>query len=98
MSKLYVRASWDNTEIAHQDAGRLDVETQTIEHRAGNSPVFSTVKKPGLAKNGIVVLKKGIFAKDNAFWDWFTEIKMNTISRGGLTIPLLDERGAQTLI
>ncbi|WP_299648058.1 phage tail protein [uncultured Tateyamaria sp.] len=98
MPKLYVRASWDNTEIAFQDAGRLDVETQTIEHRAGNSPVFSTVKKPGLAKSGNVVLKKGIFAKDNAFWDWFTEIKINTISRGSLTTSLPDERGAQTLV
>ena len=70
------------------------MEAQVIEYRAGNSPTFSTVKMPGLKKYGNVTMKKGVFAKDNAFFDWFNEIKMNMIKRKALTISLLDE-GAQ---
>ena len=31
-------------------------------------------------------------------WDWFNEIKMNTIKRKPITISLLDESGAPTMV
>ncbi len=43
-------------------------------------------------------MKKGVFAKDNAIFDWFAEIKMNTITRKELTIALLDETGKPTMV
>ena len=53
---------------------------------------------PGLIKSGNVTLKKGIFAKDNKFWDWFSQINLNTIKRETVTIQLLDEGGNATMV
>lgn len=85
------------TKLPFQEVSGLDTETQIIEYRAGNSPTFSTIKMPGIAKVGNVTLKKGIFAKDNKFFDWQKNIKMNTIKRATVTIKLLDESGAPTM-
>jgi phage tail-like protein len=53
---------------------------------------------PGLKKFSDVTLKKGIFKGDHAFWDWFNEIKMNTIERRPVTISLLDESGTPAMV
>ncbi len=98
LPKFYFQVKWDDTELAFQEVSGLDVETQPLEYRAGNSPVFSTLKMPGMVKTGNIVMKKGVFAKDNAIFDWFNEIKMNTIKRKALTISLLDEGGNPTMV
>jgi phage tail-like protein len=82
-----------STEILFQEVTGLSAETQVIEYRAGNSPVFSTVKMPGIQKYGNVTLKKGIFKDDKAFWEMYNQFKMNTIERKTVTISLLDEAG-----
>lgn len=69
----------------------LDMESQVIEYRKGNSKVFSPIKMPGMHKFGNVTLKRGLFVNDNKFFDWFNEIKMNTIKRKTVIINLLDE-------
>lgn len=84
--------------LAFQEVSGLDVESQIIEYRAGNSKLFSTTKMPGLSKTGNVTLKKGVFSKDNRFWDWYNQIKLNTIERQTVTIKLLDESGSPTMI
>lgn len=81
-----------------QEVSGLDIESQVIEYRAGNSPIFSTVKMPGIVKSSNVTLKKGVFVKDNKFYDWFAKIKMNTVARTAVTISLLDETGAPTMV
>ncbi len=53
---------------------------------------------PGIKKTGNVTLKKGIFAKDNKFWDWYNQIKLNTIKRVTVTIQLCDEAGSPTMV
>lgn len=98
MPKFHFQVKWDSNEVAFQEVSGLDVENQPIEYRAGNNPVFSTVKMPGLMKQGNITMKKGVFVKDNAFWDWFSQIKMNTIKRIPLTISLLDESAAPTMV
>ncbi len=81
-----------------QEVSGLDVEAQIIEYRHGNSPDFSTIKMPGIKKYGNITLKKGVFKSDNKFWAWFEKIKMNTIERQTVTISLLDEAGAATMV
>ena len=56
------------------------------------------MKMPGMMKVGNVTMKKGVYKGDNKFWDWFNEIKMNTIKRKPVTISLLDETGAPTMV
>ena len=88
----------DLGEIACKEVSGLNAEAQTIEYRHGNDPEFSTIKMPGLKKNNDVELKKGVFVHDNKFFKWFSEIKLNTIKRRGVTISLLDESGKATMV
>ncbi len=88
--------SQDST-VSFQEVSGLDTETQPIEYRHGDSPQFSTIKMPGIAKSGNVTLKKGIFVNDNNFWKWYDAIKMNTIKRETVTIQLLDEAAKPTM-
>lgn len=83
--------------VVFQEVSGLDVETQLIEYRKSNSPLFSTEKMPGIVKYGNVTMRRGIFVNDNAFWNWHEEIKMNTIKRRTILIKLLDESGKVTM-
>jgi len=98
LPKFYFQVKIGDKEIPFQEVSGLDIEAQIIEYRHGNSKEFSTIKMPGIKKTGNVTLKKGIFVKDNGFWDWFNKIKMNTIERQTIVINLLDESGAPTMI
>lgn len=75
----------------------LDIETQVIEYRAGNSKQFAPVKMPGLQKFGNLTLKKGIFPGNSKILEWFGAVQMNTIKRATITINLLDEAGAPAM-
>lgn len=98
LPKFFFQVKLGDTEVAFQEVSGLDIEAQIIEYRHGNSPEFSTIKMPGIKKTGNVTLKKGVFVKDNAFWDWFNQIKMNTIERKTVVISLLDEGGSPTMV
>ncbi len=98
LPKFYFEVKWDADVMAFQEVSGLDVEAQIIEYRAGNSKVFSTVKMPGLKKYGNITMKKGVFTKDNKFWAWLDQIKLNIIKRIPVTISLLDENGAPTMV
>jgi phage tail-like protein len=98
LPKFYFSVDWgDQQGLAFQEVSGLESETQEIEYRHGNNPQFSTIKMPGIVKNGTVTMKKGVFAKDNKFWDWYSQIKMNTIKRVPVTVKLLDEGGNPTM-
>ena len=98
ISKFYFQVKWDAEVMSFQEISGLDVEAQPIEYRSGDSPVFSTINMPGIKKSGNVTMKKGVYKSDNKFWDWFNEIKMNTIKRKPVTISLLDEAGSPTMV
>lgn len=85
------------TGVAFQEISGLDAETQVIEYRKSNSPLFSTEKMPGIAKYGNVTMKRGVFVNDNTFWNWYSQISMNTIARQTVIIKLLDEKGNTTM-
>ena len=98
LPKYYFQVKWDKNEMKFQEISGLDMEAQPIEYRHGDSKEFSTIKMPGLKKSSNVTMKKGIFKSDNKFWDWFNQIKMNTIKRIPVTISLLDEEGKPTMV
>lgn len=99
LPKFRFTVDWGSqTNIAFQEVTGLEAETQIIEYRAGNSPIFSTIKMPGIAKYGNVTMKRGIFVNDNTFWNWYKQITMNTIARINVVIKLLDETGKVTMM
>ena len=98
LPKFHFQVKWDVEVLSFQEVSGLDIEAQPIEYRHGDSPEFSTIKMPGIKKSGNITMKKGVFKSDNKFWDWFNQIKMNTIKRIPVTISLLDESGAPTMV
>ena len=79
------------TDLAFQEVSGLDIEADVIEYRHGNSPVHSVIKMPGLKKYADITLKKGVFTKDNRFYDWLSQISLNTYKRLTVVIRLLNE-------
>ena len=82
-----------NSKVSFQEVSGLDKETQVLEYRHSNKPLYSTIKMPGIAKFGNITMKKGLIGNNKSFWDWYQQIQMNTIKRRTVTIRLLDETG-----
>ncbi len=97
LPKFSFLVKWGDQQISFREVSGLNIETTPIEYRSGDSKEFSVVKMPGLIKSGNVSMKKGVFKSDNKFWDWFNQIKLNTIERKAVTISLLDEGGNATM-
>ena len=98
LPKFHFQVKWDSNVMSFQEVSGLNDEAQVIEYRHGDSPSFSSIKMPGIRKFGNITMKKGVFKSDNKFWDWYNQIKMNTIKRIPITISLLDEAGAPTMV
>lgn len=98
MPKFYFQVKWDSQVMSFQEVSGLDIQSEEIKYRHGDSPEFSVIKMPGMKKVGNITMKKGVFKGDNKFWDWFKQIKMNTIKRLPVTISLLDEGGKATMV
>ena len=98
LPKFYFEVKWDSEVMSFQEVSGLQVEMEELKYRAGDSQSFGVMKMPGRMKVGNVTMKKGVYKGDNKFWDWFNEIKMNTIKRKPVTISLLDETGAPTMV
>ena len=98
LAKFYFQVEWDGELMEFQEVSGLDEVVQIIEYRAGKSPVFSPIRMPGIKKHNNITLNKGTFKSKNKFWDWFSQIKMNTVNRVPVTISLLDESGAPIMV
>ncbi|PHN02217.1 phage tail protein [Flavilitoribacter nigricans] len=100
MPKFYFKVSWGSATISFSEVSGLDTEAQIIEYRHGDSPVHLPIKMPGIQKVSNVTMKRGVFVGDNKFFDWFSQIKLNTITKGRekVTIQLLNETGKPTMI
>lgn len=94
LPSFYFKVSISNVgDISCSEVSGLETEYEEITYRAGDSPVFTKQKMPGLRKAGDLTIKKGIFKDDKALWDWMNKVKLNTIQREVVTVSLLDESG-----
>jgi phage tail-like protein len=98
LPKFHFEVKWDSNVMSFQEVSGLDIQSEEIKYRAGDSKQFSVIKMPGLKKFGNVTMKKGVYKGDNKFWDWLNQIKLNTIKRVPITISLLDESSAPTMV
>ena len=89
--KFHFQVEWSGTKIGFTEVSGLDVETEVVEYREGASPEYSKVKMPGMQKFSNITLKRGTFATDNEFYNWWNTVKLNTIERRDITISLLNE-------
>ena len=98
LPKFHFQVDWGGTKIGFTEVSGLDVETQVIEYRDGNSREYSKIKMPGMRKYANLTLKRGTFKSDNEFYNWFNTVRLNTIERRDITISLLDEEYKPTVV
>jgi phage tail-like protein len=98
LPKFYFSVKIGSDSVSFQEVTGLDSEARPIEYRHGDSPSFYPIKMPGLGKVGNVTMRKGIFVSDTKLWDWFNQIKMNTIARQTVVINLLDQTGTPKMV
>jgi phage tail-like protein len=92
LPKFHFQVQWGGTRIGFTEISGLDVETEVIEYRDGASPEYSKMKIPGMQKFGNVTMKRGVFASDNDYFDWWNTVSLNTIERRDVTVSLLNEQ------
>jgi phage tail-like protein len=91
MPKFHFQVQWGGTKIGFTEVTGLEVTTEKIEYRDGASKEYHKVRMPGMQTFGDLTLKRGVFAADNEFYDWWNTVSLNTVERRDITISLLNE-------
>ncbi len=94
----HFQVDWGGTRIGFTEVTGLNIEVQVIEYREGSMPDTTPMKMPGLKIYGNITLKRGVFAGDNEFFEWFNTIVLNKVERRDITISLLDENHQPVVI
>ncbi len=89
--KFHFQVEWGGSRIGFTEVSGLDITTEVIDYRDGASPEYSKIKMPGQRTFSNITLKRGTFAGDNEFYEWFNTVNLNQIVRRDLTISLLNE-------
>jgi phage tail-like protein len=89
--KFHFQVVWGGTKIGFTEVTGLEVTTEKIEYREGSSPEYNKIAMPGMQTFGDLTLKRGVFANDNEFYNWWNTVSLNTIERRDITISLLNE-------
>jgi phage tail-like protein len=95
---FHFEVEWGGSNIGFSEVAGLNIETQVIEYRTGDSKDYAPRKMPGIPKWGNITLKRGIVPKDNEFYDWLkTSFELRSVEKRDLTIKLLDENHDPTI-
>jgi phage tail-like protein len=92
LPKSHFQVEWGGTKIGFSEVTGLEVTTEKIEYRDGASKEFTKLRMPGMQTFGDLTLKRGVFAGDNEFYQWWNTVSLNTIERRDITISLLNEQ------
>ena len=93
---FHFEVDWGGARIGFTEVSGLKLSTEVIEYREGINPAYRVQKQPGMQKFDNLTFKRGIFLDDNEFYDWWNEIRANTINgntiaRRDITVKLLNE-------
>lgn len=91
LTSFHFQVEWAGARGGFTEVTGLNVRHDVIEYREGDSPDMAPRKIPGLPNHTDVVLKRGILAGDNDFYDWLNTVKIGTAERRDLRISLLNE-------
>lgn len=92
LPKFHFQVVWGGTRIGFAEVTGLDAETEVIEYRDGVAPEFSKKKMPGMQKYSNLTLKRGTFASDNDFFNWWkTTRNLAKPERRDITVSLLND-------
>lgn len=91
LPSFHFTVNWGGSRIGFSEVSGLDIEVQPINYREGADKEYEVRKMPGLKKYSNIVLKRGIVAGDNEFFNWLNSINLNKVERRDITISLLNE-------
>lgn len=95
---FHFQVEWGGTRIGFTEVSGLSVSIKPIDYREGSSKEYNVLKMPGMIEFSNITLKRGVFAKDNEFFQWLNTVKLNTIDRRDLTISLLNENHEPVMV
>jgi phage tail-like protein len=98
LPKFHFQAEWGGVRIGFTEVSGLDVETEVIEYRDGALREYSKLKIPGMQKYANVTLKRGVFASDNDYFNWWNTVALNTVERRDVTVSLLNEKHEPVMV
>jgi phage tail-like protein len=98
LPKFHFQVDMGIARIGFTEVTGLDVEHEVIEYRDGASREYSKVKMPGMTKFSNITLKRGVFASDNDYFNWWNTVKLNTVERRDITISLLNENHEPVMV
>ncbi len=92
LPKFHFQVEWNGSKVGFTEVTGLEVETEMIEYRNGDSKEYSKLRMAGLRKYANISLKRGTFASDNEFFKWWkTGALLGEVERRDVTISLLNE-------
>lgn len=99
LPKFHFQVDWGGSNIGFTEVSGLDVETEVIEYRHGNSNEYFKTKQPGMVKYSNLTFKRGTFMDDNEFYDWYkTNVNFENPERRDIVVKLLGEDHAPRVV
>ena len=98
MPSYHFEVEWGGTRLGFSEVSGLNIEVQVIEYRQGSSPIYSSIKMPGIPKYSNITLKRGIIPNDNEFFQWLNTVTLNKADRRDITISLLNENHEPVMV
>lgn len=92
LSNFHFSVEWGGTNIGFAEVSGLDIYFEPILYRQGADPDYTENKMPGMVKYSNIILKRGLSAGDNEFYQWMNTKRLNSIERRDITIKLLNEK------
>jgi len=92
LTSFHFNVEWGAARGGFTEVTGLGLEYSAIEYREGNSPSQDSMKIPGLPTYRDLVLKRGMLAGDNAFFEWLNTARFGTVERRDLLVSLLNEQ------
>jgi len=91
LTKFHFEVSWGSGNMSFQEITGLEMTREKTEYRGGLDPGFVKQQIPGMKTFGALTLKRGTFAGENDFFEWWNGDPMP--ERRNLTISLLNTSG-----
>jgi phage tail-like protein len=90
--RYHFQVDWGGTKISFAEITGLVMEREKIEYRHSDSKDFSKIAMPGMMKLNNLTAKRGKFAGDFEFNEWFEQVTNDRVDqRRDVTIRLLNE-------
>lgn len=80
-------SNFSNISITFQAVSEMN-NVATIQYRHSNSPLFSTIRMPGIASYGNVTFHYGKATNSDTWWRFSSNVSLNTIAPADYTVKL----------